>query len=159
CHRRRARGHPSRGTSGGQGAEEVVIRGHAARAWCVAYHPSGRYLASGDEDGVVKVWDLTHDPEHTAIVLGGLGHRQAQALAFAPDGRDLQVVLKDGKFAALDADTGLERRGHLVDMDTRWLTPATVAAFSGDARGLATVSRESPGRVRLHDAATGKPDG
>src|SRR5262249_19405995 len=52
--------------------------------------------------------------------------------------------------------TGVMQREHDVDLLAAWLTPATVATFSGDGRWLATVSNEDPQSVRLIDTTTGK---
>ena len=40
------------------GARRLELGGHNEDVFCVAFHPSGRSLVSGDSKGVLKHWDL-----------------------------------------------------------------------------------------------------
>src|SRR5262249_37265533 len=69
----------------------------------VAYSPDGRLLASGDEAGEVRVWNL---PDGTVrYVLPALDWK-AFALAFAPDGKFLLTANGHGDIQGWDAETG-----------------------------------------------------
>jgi WD40 repeat protein len=35
-----------------------TLKDHTAPVWSVAFHPSGRTLASGSEDETIKFWDV-----------------------------------------------------------------------------------------------------
>ena len=49
----------------------------------MAYSPDGTTIASGDEDGTVKLWDPNTGRERCTLV----GHTgKVRALAFSPDG-------------------------------------------------------------------------
>jgi WD40 repeat protein len=64
----------------------LILRGHGGPVRCVAYAPDGRTLASGGDDGRVRVWDLTTGTQRHALA----GHTdKVRAVAFAPDGQEL----------------------------------------------------------------------
>jgi WD40 repeat protein len=42
-----------------RGREVLTLRGHASAVTSLTFDPAGNRLASGDEDGVVKIWDAT----------------------------------------------------------------------------------------------------
>jgi WD40 repeat protein len=77
-------------------------QGHRNIVWGVAASPNGRWLASGDGDGVVKVWNvhtlrLEHDYSHEGI---------AWVLAFSHDSRLLASGA--GEVKVCDAESGRE---------------------------------------------------
>ena len=47
-----------------------TLKGHTLGAWSVAYSPDGKTLASGSEDGTIKLWDVQTGKER-AILLDG----------------------------------------------------------------------------------------
>ncbi|MFD3548286.1 hypothetical protein ACFWUW_22245 [Streptomyces sp. NPDC058655] len=55
----------------------------------LAYHPGGRLLATAEEHGVVRLWDVS-DP--AAPALAATLEETAAAIRFSPDGRTLAMV-------------------------------------------------------------------
>ena len=60
------------------------FQGHEGIVWDVAFHPSGNMLATGGEDGTIRLWDLYGRPIGQPLT----GHRAAvRSLTFSPDGQ------------------------------------------------------------------------
>jgi RNA polymerase sigma factor (sigma-70 family) len=121
------------------------IAGHADVVRCLAFSPDGKRLATGDEAGVVKVWDPAGRELHTLK-----GHTEpVRCLAFSPDGKTLASGSRDLLALTWDVRTGRRKAalaGHTNDV--------SAVAFSPDGRVLATGSFDQT--VRLWDTASGK---
>ena len=88
-------------------AEQPTLRatfgnGHTARVAGIAYSPDGRLLASGSEDGTVKLWDTA-----TGLCIATLdGHcRGVWCIAFSPDGKLVASGNDDGTVRLWNAAT------------------------------------------------------
>jgi eukaryotic-like serine/threonine-protein kinase len=133
------------------GTEQTILRGHHRVVGCVSVHPDGWCLASaGKESGDVKVWDLTSPQEFKLLDDGS-----AVALTFEPGGGRLRSVRSQGKLEAWDVETGRILSSNATGMTRHWLTPANLAAFSGDGQWLGVV-REGEKGVQVLDAATAR---
>jgi len=64
----------------------MTLEGHTTFVWTVAFSPDGRILASGDNDGVIKVWDTGSGQCLTTLQSGP---SPIGALAFRLDGETL----------------------------------------------------------------------
>jgi WD40 repeat protein len=119
--------------------EPRFLRGYTSRVWSVVFSPDGRLLASGSDEGTVKLWDVETGQEvHT--LRGHTGW--VTSVAFSPDGRLLASGSDDQTVKLWDVGTGQEVRtlsGH-----TAWVRSV---AFSPDGRLLASGSWD--GTVRL----------
>ncbi|KAK9466384.1 WD40-repeat-containing domain protein [Lipomyces arxii] len=110
----------------------------------VCFSPDGRYLVTGAEDKLIRVWDIKSKSIHCVFS----GHEQdIYSLDFSRNGRHI-------------ASGSGDRSVRIWDMDTRQcvLTLAiedgvTTVAFSPDGRFVAAGSLDKS--VRVWDAATG----
>ena len=62
------------------------MNGHAKRVTSLSVSPDNKLLASGDDDSMVKLWNIS-----TGMEIGRLqGHSSyIQSVAFSPDGKTL----------------------------------------------------------------------
>jgi WD40 repeat protein len=129
----------------GREPEGTFLQGGTEGVTCLACSPDGATLATGHEDGTVKLWDA-----HTGQPRGSLtGHEgRVNALAFAPCRRRLASAGADGTVRLWDPDTGREQA--VLDGHDG---PVLCLAFSPDGRGLASGGADTS--VRLWDADEG----
>lgn len=120
------------------------LKGHRGLVWTVSTDASGRWAASGSDDGTVRVWDL--ESGEIAHVLGG--HAQVRAVAWASNG---QLLADDGGMLRIWRVFGGEHsrqralHGRRVD--------GVLVSKVGSA-----VSVSADGKWRLWDLASGKCD-
>jgi WD40 repeat protein len=98
-------------TSGSVATPLATLKGHAAGVWRVAFSADDKTLASGSQDGTVKLWNVSSQ-QAVATLPGHAG--PVQGLAFSPDGDTLASGSEDGtvrlwraaSFAETDAPAG-----------------------------------------------------
>jgi WD40 repeat protein len=103
-----------------------MLDGHEAPVRCLSFSPDGRWLVSGDENGVLRLWHLTEGFRGEVLAFlheGENGHRESiEALAFKPEGPRLAVGNSEGE---------------LTVGDLSWDNGVTVRAHAGGVRALA----------------------
>jgi eukaryotic-like serine/threonine-protein kinase len=113
-----------------------ILRGHAGPVMRVAYNPKFPMLASGSDDGTVKLWNPAK-PDAVPVTLEHDG--PITSVAFSPDGKWLvSASYGDPTIKVWDVQTGTQAvllRGHTA--------PVLSLAFSRDGRriGSAGVDR------------------
>jgi WD40 repeat protein len=130
----------------GSGERFRMLAGHTTRVLAATFSHNGKLLASGAEDGSVRVWDMsTGQPVttwkgHTGTVYG---------LAFSADGKRLLTGSADRTGRMWEVETGKELfklEGHTDGLHD--------VAFSPDGKRLASAGVDLTARV--WDAETGK---
>lgn len=117
----------------GQPAEVVAVLGeqrqrHWGQVWAVAYQPDGKRLASGGQDGPIRLWDAATMTEQAVLT----GHSAIRALAFTPDGRTL-------------ASAGADNIVRLWDMASS--PPVTRAVLKGHTGAVRALAFTHDGRM------------
>lgn len=113
---------------------------HEAPVWAVTFDPDGAWLATGDSNGNVQVWNMFRSKPLISV-----GHRdRVHGIAFSPDKRTLATGSADRTARIWDVHTGEAKAVLAHDYGVQ------AVAFSPDGRLLATASRP----VQLWDAQT-----
>mmetsp|Transcript_7472 Transcript_7472/g.24809 ORF Transcript_7472/g.24809 Transcript_7472/m.24809 type:complete len:915 (+) Transcript_7472:548-3292(+) len=82
---------------------EVIIPGHSADLYCIAWHPlKPNIFASAAETNRLCLWDAANRQQLRAVALGAVKLRSA---AFSPDGTLLAAGCKNGGVHVVDAET------------------------------------------------------
>ncbi len=126
------------------GKEIKTFGGHTKYVGDVVFSPDSRRLASFENKGTIKVWDVETGKEIMTLKHSGL----TGPLAFSPDGALIASGGTDGMIKLWDAETGAEvmtLRGHHL-----WILSLK---FSPDGKRLVSTGRDRI--VKLWDISTG----
>jgi len=114
------------------------------RVSAVCFTPDGKALATGGEDGIVRLWDVASSRELRRF---GEHPKKVDSVAFAPDGKTLVSTSHDGTFASWDVGSGRELRS--------FQGPAAALAlnFAPDGKSFLAVLIDDT--LRTFDLASG----
>lgn len=120
----------------------VPQTGHVSQVWSVAFHPSGRFLATGGFDHTIGIWSLDG-----TLVAQLLGHREAlKRVAWSADGKVLASIARDSRVIVWD----LARFAPRLVIEH----PGFDLALSADGKRLYVVG--SKAELSVYDAESGK---
>ncbi|HNH81203.1 MAG TPA: AAA-like domain-containing protein [Acidobacteriota bacterium] len=105
---------------------------HKSLVYAVAFSPDGKWIATGNADSTVKLWNATNGQE-VATLTGHVGW--VYSVAFSPDNQTLATAGEDGIVRLWDI-----RSQKLVHSLTRHTDDVNSAVFSPDGKLLATGS-------------------
>jgi WD40 repeat protein len=123
-----------------------TLKGHAGKVFSVAFSPDGSRLASGSNDGTIKIWDTASGQVQRTLK----GHsREVWRVAFSPDGSRLASGSDDGTIQVWDTASGQVQRTLTAHSDKIWRV-----AFSPDGSRLASGSAD--GTIKVWDVDRGQ---
>ncbi|KZP08039.1 hypothetical protein FIBSPDRAFT_1052611 [Athelia psychrophila] len=134
-------------------ALQQVFEGHTGSVYSVAFSLDGQRIASGSQDGTVRIWDAT-----TGTLVAGPfkleGHpSHVLSMAFSPDGQHIVSGSEGKTIRILAAASGAiitgPFEGHTSTVNS--------VVFSPDGQRIASGSED--GTVQIWDAQTGAPTG
>jgi WD40 repeat protein len=126
----------------------ATLTGNSERVNVLAYSPNGKTLASGYQEGFIKIWDVASGKTlHTLTPTGdGFGvHR----LAYNPNGKALASVSDDKIITIWDVASGKTLRTLTGHSDLVY-----ALAYSLDGKTLASGGGEKT--IKIWDVASGK---
>lgn len=127
------------------GEKLLTLSGHQSTITRLAFSTDDRVLASADEGGAIKRWDLTTGENRLTVNTGG----KVTALRFAPSGQIIASASEDKTIRLWDARTG-GLQGTLKKHEA----VVNAIAFSLDGRLLASGSDDRT--VIIWEIASGK---
>ena len=131
------------GPAGTSAEMRHILDGHAGPVVTLAYSGDGTVLASGSDDGTIRLWNTRSDDGLTLT-----GHtRPVRAVRFSADGRLLATASADQSVRLWNAATGRTRATLTSHPD-----PLTAIALSPDGRAAVTTSDR--GDVKIWNLAT-----
>ncbi len=110
--------------------------GHEKTVVAVAFTPDGKRLATGSQDGTVRLWDKVN-PDRPPMILPGK-ITEVKAIAISPDGQWLAAIGIDTQIKLWNlnnTDSPLTLTGHTASINA--------LAFSPDSQWLATSSQDN----------------
>ncbi|RKU09711.1 hypothetical protein C6501_15010 [Candidatus Poribacteria bacterium] len=125
------------------GKLQFWLKGHTNKINALAFTPNGKMLASGSDDGTIRVWDAS-----TGTEMLSLSSDNTLFLVFSVDGKILASKNRDGIIYLWDITTGKQLNSIQGSESGR-----NVMAISVDNKILA--SGRSEGTIYLWDIATG----
>jgi WD40 repeat protein len=113
---------------------ENTLTGHSDSVWSVAFSPGGQYLASGNSDNTIKIWNVNDGQLKQTLT----GHSDwVKSLVFSPNGQYLASGSSDQTIKIWDVSNGQLKQTLTGHSDGVWSV-----AFTPDGQYLASGSSD-----------------
>jgi WD40 repeat protein/serine/threonine protein kinase len=129
----------------------AILRHPDSGAFSITFSPDGQTIASGSNDGRVRIWKAPFDGQPVVV---GSQRSYVLSLSFAPDGRTLASAANDGSVLLWDLSSSIadeSARPPKPDAPARGRPSETLAGASG--LGSATRRGRSAGNRHTGSAA------
>jgi WD40 repeat protein len=141
--------------------------GHAGRVWSVAFRPGGFFVATGGDDGTIRIWDDANG-EQRALLTGHSG--PVYSVTYSPDAAVIASAGADHTVRIWDPGTGQQRAqltGHsALVRSVAYNQTGTLLASAGDDRmvwiwdaGTGEQVRSLPSNPGVLKSVAFSPDG
>lgn len=84
--------------------QQTVLQGHQALVRAISWSADGRYLASGDENHILRIWDTQLTPIQSISIVKFAGSVVEVAWSPVPGDDRIAVSYVDGSFTRMEAD-------------------------------------------------------
>jgi len=126
----------------------ATLTGHEDAVNSVTYSPDGRTIASGSDDGTIRIWDVRTGEETTPPLISGDG--EVSSVAFAPDGQIVASGTFTGNIYTWRLSATLLAPQQLPGHSE------TVKSLAFSPNGLLLASASSDKSIRVWTVANGK---
>jgi WD40 repeat protein len=129
-------------------AEPIECKGHQGSVVTVAFSPNGKLVASGGNDGTVRIWNASDGTELQRIQVPGREGKGISQVLFTPDGKSLVVCAVQQGISFWDPLTGTQSEKNIFVPNV-----ALSVSFSSDSARLAVGDAQN---ILIFNFSSGK---
>lgn len=130
---------------------KATLKGHSKSIIAIAFSPNGEIVATGSEDGAVRLWSV-HTGEPQATIVGADKYFWME-LKWSPDGQKLAICGTRRRGESVETQVWDTRTGASQPILIRRFSKVYLIEWSPDGRTLLTIGEKS--KVMLWDAESG----